>query len=336
MTTPFIAPVFTGGQDGYHTYRIPALAVTRTGTLLACCEGRRNSPGDGGDISLMLKRSRDGGVSWSPPAVIHEERGGGHAVTIGNPCPIVDRRDGVINLLFTRNNKGLFLTRSGDDGLSWTAPRDLSHALAEFDFATCRVGAGPGHGLQLEGGALMVPLWLCDGEATTTPRSYRAGVIRSDDRGVTWTALGIVPPDLPDLNECMVIERRNGSLLLNIRAAGGFRVLSESANGGRTWSKPGRDRMLVCPTCQAALAGIPDGTVFSNPASDQRRAMTIRWSDDEGRTWPCSRVLHPGPSGYSDLAPLPGGDVGCLFECGEKVYHERIDFARCTRKWIRS
>src|SRR5262245_36416446 len=38
--------VFTAGQDGYHTYRIPALVVTPKGALLAICEGRKTGRGD--------------------------------------------------------------------------------------------------------------------------------------------------------------------------------------------------------------------------------------------------------------------------------------------------
>ena len=40
---PQLTPVFVSGTDGYHTYRIPALLVTKAGTLLAFCEGRKNS-----------------------------------------------------------------------------------------------------------------------------------------------------------------------------------------------------------------------------------------------------------------------------------------------------
>jgi hypothetical protein len=53
--------VFLSGTDGCHTYRIPALAVTRKGTVLAFCEGRRKGQGDAGDIDIVLKRSADGG-----------------------------------------------------------------------------------------------------------------------------------------------------------------------------------------------------------------------------------------------------------------------------------
>lgn len=53
--------VNTAGNDGYNTYRIPSLIMTKKNTLLAFCEGRRGGASDTGDIDLLLKRSRDGG-----------------------------------------------------------------------------------------------------------------------------------------------------------------------------------------------------------------------------------------------------------------------------------
>jgi sialidase-1 len=32
------------GRDGYHTYRIPSVIVTKQGTVLAFCEGRKTHP----------------------------------------------------------------------------------------------------------------------------------------------------------------------------------------------------------------------------------------------------------------------------------------------------
>ena len=65
QTEPGFSPVFTAGQDGYHTYRIPAIVVTTNGTVLAFCEGRKNGRGDSGDIDTLLRRSTDGGKTWS-------------------------------------------------------------------------------------------------------------------------------------------------------------------------------------------------------------------------------------------------------------------------------
>jgi hypothetical protein len=53
--------LFVSGQDGYHTFRIPALIAVGKETLLAFCEGRRQGGSDSGDIDLVMRRSADGG-----------------------------------------------------------------------------------------------------------------------------------------------------------------------------------------------------------------------------------------------------------------------------------
>src|SRR5437762_12870400 len=82
--------VFAGRQDGYHTFRIPAVITTAKGTLLAFCEGRKNSTSDSGDIDVVLRRSTDGGATWSPLQLVADAG----PDTIGNPCPVLDRTTG--------------------------------------------------------------------------------------------------------------------------------------------------------------------------------------------------------------------------------------------------
>jgi len=67
--------------------------------------------------------------------------------------------------------------------------------------------------------------------------------------------------------------------------------------------------------------------LFSNPASgDSRKNMTLRASKDEGKTWPVSKLLHPGPSAYSDMAVLDNGNIAVLYEAGEEHPYESIVF----------
>jgi sialidase-1 len=80
---PFRTDVFVSGTNGYHTYRIPAIVTTPKGTLLAFCEGRKTSRSDHGDLDLVLRRSTDGGKTWTPMQTVYEQ-GGDAKVTIGN------------------------------------------------------------------------------------------------------------------------------------------------------------------------------------------------------------------------------------------------------------
>ena len=59
------------GDDGVDTYRIPGLATSPQGTLLAVYDARRLSSRDlQGDIDITLNRSTDGGRSWQPMQVV--------------------------------------------------------------------------------------------------------------------------------------------------------------------------------------------------------------------------------------------------------------------------
>ncbi len=347
--TPLISKTFVyeGGKDGYHTYRIPALVVTAEGTLLAFCEGRKSSASDEGDIDLLVKRSEDGGKTWSEQMTVHEE-GGDAPITIGNPCPIVDE-NGTIHLPFTHNNKRLFYTKSTDDGLTWSEPMEHTGILDGFDYPLVRIATGPGHGIQMSTGRLIAPVWVSDRERrdvnkNVTNRRYQSGIIYSDDAGVTWHTGGLVPPTIRRLNEAMVIERRDGSLFLNMRAYGsGYRATSVSKDAGVTWCEPVLETDLPCPTCQASMIKLTDREVlFANPAvtvdgkvsGANRRNLTVRLSTDEGRTWKYSHELDPGRAGYSDLAVAKDGTIFCLYECGEERYNQRLTIARFNRAWI--
>ena len=60
------APVFISGQEGYKSYRIPALICLPDGDLLAFCEGRVAGSDDFGNIDIVMKRSRDQGRGRLP------------------------------------------------------------------------------------------------------------------------------------------------------------------------------------------------------------------------------------------------------------------------------
>lgn len=342
--------VYVAGTGGYHTYRIPSLIITAQGAMLAFCEGRRNSASDTGDIDLCLRRSDDLGRTWGPMEVIADHG----PDTIGNPCPVVDRTTGTIWLLLTGNpghmtepqieisspggTRTVWLSRSDDDGRSWTRPAEITAAVKAKGWTW--YATGPGCGIQTASGRLVIP---CD--HSILGRSVRRShVIYSDDHGITWRLGGIIEPDV---NECQVVELVDGTLLMDLRnyskapATVHRRAFATSADAGLTWSKPRYEPILVEPVCQASLIRLtrrPEHSrnrlAFANPASTKREKMTIRLSYDEGRSWPVARLLYAGPSAYSALAALPGGEIGCLYERGEKHPYERMRFARCSLEWL--
>lgn len=327
--------VFQSGTEGCHTYRIPAVVLSNKGTLLAFCEGRRASSSDAGDIDLMLRRSTDGGQSWQPVQLACEE-GGDAKITIGNPCPVVDARTGTIWLPFCRNNDRVFITHSTDDGQTWAAPVEITRTVKRLEWSW--YATGPGHGIQLASGRLLIP---CD-HRPREPKDRavsRSHVIYSDDQGQTWTVGGIADVGT---NECEAVDLADGSLLLSMRnylyRDVKQRAFAVSGNAGLSWSKPQPWPDVHCPHCQSSIqrhslarAGGKNRILYSGPGGPGRKALTIRLSYDEGKTWPVAKVLYAGSAAYSDLVVLPDGGIGCLYERDD---YRKITFARLTLGWL--
>ena len=353
--------IFVGGQDGYRTYRIPSLLVTKKGTLLAFCEGRKNGPGDSGDIDLLLKRSTDSGKTWSSQQVIWDDA----ANTCGNPCAVVDQKTGTVVLLATHNpgtanekqisgkkataSRTVWLLQSTDDGSTWSKPLDITASVKDRLWGW--YATGPGVGIQIQQGRhkgrLVIP---CDHSSDAPDSADGSGFIRgahviySDGRGKNWHLGGVVRPDM---NECQVVELADGkgTLMLSMRnyLNQKHRAHAISQDGGETWSSVVLDSQLPDPVCQASILRYdwprrkqPGRILFSNPAGPRRENLTVRLSDDDGQTWPVSEVLYAKPSAYSCLAVLPDQTIGCLFECGTSGPYERISLARFPISWLKS
>jgi sialidase-1 len=337
--------VYVAGQDGYHTFRIPSVILTPKGTLLAFAEGRRGGQGDTGDIDLVVKRSVDGGATWSPLEVIGDNGPG----TFGNPCPVVDRDTGTIWLLTTHNRgedkepqildgtsvgtRTVWVMSSDDDGRRWSTPKEITASVKRPDWTW--YATGPGIGIQTRTGRLVIPA----NHAMAGTRVHQSHLFYSDDHGKTWTLGGIAADGT---NESQVVELTDGRLMLNMRnhppkpdGQTNVRAVAISNDDGRTLGETTYDRALVEPPAQASLIRYASGRLlFANPAGPGRTHMTLRLSDDDGHTWPFARVIHDGPAAYSSLVVLPDKTIGLLYERGDRSAYETLTFARVSSRWL--
>ena len=148
-----------------------------------------------------------------------------------------------VHLLFTRNGPDcLFYTRTTDEGESWTpfvrtsddpSAREYEEGnfLSDFEGSPVGVGAGPVHGIHTSTGRLIAPSYI--GRRVNGEGRGQSCIIYSDDNGKSWNAGGVVPW-VPEFRhgECTVVERSDGSLLMNMRTAApslysyGFRLTS--------------------------------------------------------------------------------------------------------------
>ena len=190
----------------------------------------------------------------------------------------------------------------------------------------------------------------------------------SDDGGSSWRAAA---PSWRKMDEAQMAQLPNGSVLLMMRHRAEARqgkAVAISHDGGESWGDLGFEPQLKSPVCQASLVSIPPrpiapslratftprGTAvpagaagaagaaaagvlfYSGPSSaSAREALVVRRSVDGGATWGATRLVDPGPSGYSCLvAPLPlaiGCDGASGGACGGVLYEADnlvIRFAR--------
>ena len=331
------------GDDGAAAYRIPGLATTNRGTLLAVYDVRHNSSVDlQEDIEIGLSRSTDGGQTWEKmriPLSFGEHGGLPRAQNgVGDPAILVDHTTGTAWIMaawthgmgnaraWNQSKPGmdieetgqLVLARSDDDGRTWSKPVNITAQVKQPEWHFLL--QGPGRGICTTDGTLVFA-----GQFIAADRTPHACLIYSRDHGQTWS---ISQPARSNTTEAQVAEVRPGELMLNMRDnRGGSRAVCTTTDLGQTWQEhPSSRSALQEPVCMASLLHVRaednatgrDLLLFSNPDSPKRRhRITVKLSTDGGLTWPAAQqvLLDEGESwGYSCLTMIDRETVGILYE----------------------
>lgn len=357
-------PVFVSGEEGHQSYRIPAIIRLPGGDLLAFAEGRVHNAADFGDINLVMKRSSDDGKTWGPLITIVDN----DTLQAGNPAPVVDLLDprfpnGRIFMFYNTGNnhegeirKGhglreVWYITSADGGKTWETPVNITTAVHRpkhpevnpaYNFSEdWRSYANtPGHALQFSSGPHKGRIFVAANHSAGDPqprfRDYTAHGFFTDDHGATFTLGESV--DVPGSNESTATDLADGSLMMNIRNQSGdirARIIALSRSGGVTWDTTWFDMNLPDPVCEGSILTIgkrknKNIIAFCNAADTKNRDnLTLRISEDEGKTWKKNIVIDKAPPGeeqnhtaYSDLVKIRKKKIGVLYE--RKNYSEIV------------
>ena len=335
-----LVKVFSPQADGYPAIRIPSIVTTNQGTLLAFAEGRQG--GDHSENDIILKRSADGGATWSKVEVVKESG----QLSLNNPQAVV-LDSGRILLMYQQSKLGehkakpgfgedayvTFTQFSDDDGKSWSEVKDVTRQTKRAEFVTS-VASGPGVGIVLRRGEHKGRILMPFNQGPFG--DWRVYAAYSDDDGESWK-IGEVPEEdgKGHANEVQMVELSDGTVMLNARSQGTgttkHRKVALSKDGGVSWSKLEDDPTLIEPTCQASILRYSwpeEGAsriLFCNPATQKSRSSgLLRMSEDEGKTWTWSKEIYGGQFAYCCLTKMKDGRVGVLFE---KDGYKTISFA---------
>ncbi|HHT40838.1 MAG TPA: hypothetical protein GX000_04280 [Actinomyces sp.] len=119
------------------------------------------------------------------------------------------------------------------------------------------------------------------------------------------------------------------------------RWVSYSDNGGESWSTPVIDPTLLDPRNNASIIrmnpDVFDGSraskelLFSNANSSVRNNGSVRYSCDDGVTWPVVKTYQTGPTSYSDLVALQDGTFGLVYEGA----NSQIRYGTFDEDWLK-
>lgn len=328
--TPTRTVIYRPGDYGSANYRIPAVITAKDGSIVAVTDKRKYNEGDlPQDIDIVCNRSTDGGLTWSEPYTI--ALGTGYNQGFGD-CALAWSNDengliaafvggvGLWNSTPTNPIRS-YISRSYDNGQTWTEPVDITHFIFGADCVIPEHQSwrasffGSGNGLRTSTGRIMFVAAIREGSA----QSLNNYAVYSDDNGQTWQVSGRASVGG---DEAKVTELVDGRILMSIRHAGN-RWYNISEDGGETWqSTTSTWDDIVAPACNGDLiryTSVNNGDdrnrlLHSVPYGNSRTDVSVYISYDEGETWPVRKCIVPYSSAYSSLCILPDGTIGLYVE----------------------
>lgn len=325
-------------------YRIPALAVTKDGTLIAVADYRHSGTDigvtDKGRIDLHYRLSYDNGNTWTDVMTLIEGKGAESPdfmnVGFGDPCIVADREsDRVLvlscagNVSFqngTRHNhQNIARFYSEDGGKTWSAPEDIAESIySQFDNSTY----GPVRSMFVASGRIMQSRITKVGDYY---RLYCAVLVRdksakhmnyilfSDDFGQNWKVLGDInePGVYNTADEPKVEELPNGTIVLSSRYNGGryynIFTYSDVNSGTGDWDN-------------AKFSGAENNGVESKDNSTNGEMMLI----------PVTRIADNEPM-YIMLQSVPLGpqrkNVGIYYKELDEEFEDYVTPVEFARDW---
>lgn len=316
---------FLPRDNGSRVYRIPAMIVADDGSIVVAADKRYDSHtdiGNGHVIDIIVRRSTDGGKTWSSPITIAKGLGSADNAKCGYGDPsLVKGKDGKLYCLFVAGNLGYFygqqriaMSTSTDNGVTWSsnetiAPIDLLESGRLKNYNT--VGEA-GYGLYdyfvTSGRGLYIPeddilMYLIPAQTMTSSTAHTSNsqdyIFYSRDGGESWYFSSQIM--FAGGDEAKIIQMNDGSLLGSVRQSynRGFNTATYTKNAdgktldftmGTQWNhsqlsaggSPNNQDILYYQ--RSTETGKTD-VIFHSMTTGQHANFKLYYSTDQGLNW---------------------------------------------------
>ncbi len=173
-------------------------------------------------------------------------------------------------------------------------------------------------------------------------RENSSRVLSSKDNGKTFTFLGAanIPKNRINYDEPMIVERKDGALMLLVRTKDYGIGRSLSRDGGRTWTEA--EDYLKHTTSRFFIRRLISGNLLLvkhdgiNERGSHRKNLTAYLSEDDGETWAGGLLLDGRiPVTYPDGTQAPDGTIYLIYDW-ERKRGKNILMAAFTEADVRS
>jgi predicted neuraminidase len=301
---------------------IPAVERSRDGRLWAAWYS--GGTGEGPDNFVVLATSGDDGATWTDPVLAVDPPG---AVRAFDPALWHDPT-GSLWLCWAQSygkwdgRAGVWAISTRDsssDTPRWTEPRRLCDGIMMNKPTVLASGAW----------ILPAAIWgrPVGGPGTDSRFCHEPGdrsgawLVASDDRGSTWTPVGMARVPERVFEEHMFVERRDGSLWTLVRTAYGIGE-STSRDGGRSWSagapsglRNANSRFHIRRLASGRILLVHHDPPDAAPGAPPRSHLVAHLSDDDGRTWRGGLMIDERAQvSYPDAVEAPDGLVTLIYD----------------------
>lgn len=277
-------------QDNVHTSRIPGLATTNKGTLIAIFDARYESARDlQGHIDIGIHRSEDGGNTWKPLQIVMDMNEWGGLPQkfngVSDACILVDKKSSDIYIA------GLWMHGVINEDGKWI--ENLTEQSDAWNHQWRNKASQPGYSVN-ETSQFLVVKSSDDGETWSMPEN-----ITKMGKKRNWWLWAPAPGQGITLKDGTLVFPTQG------RDENGkpFSNITFSADGGKTWKAS--NAAINESTTECMAVELTDGSIMLNMRANSNKGNTgptngraIAITKDLGKTWkehPSSHSALPEP-----------------------------------------